>query len=392
MSAKQRVLLVHNYYKIPGGEDTVVENEKRLLETHGHEVVLYTRSNRELDSLSLLKKLCLPFTSIFSIRTYREVKRLIVERKIDVVHVHNTLSLISPSVYYAAFSCGVPVVQTVHNFRLLCPAATFVREGSICEECLKKGLMCAVHHGCYRNSRMQTLMSATVLKYHRFLGTYSRLYYICLTKFNKEKLLELNKKGKEIIPEERVFIKPNFVWEPQKEQVSKKNQCIYIGRLDKLKGIRTLLEAWKELPEKTLIICGTGPEEEWIKKYLKKNHMTQVNWLGQLPNEEVMHLLAESQALILPTQWYEGQPMVILESYAVGTPVLVSDLGNAGDMIIPGKTGLRFTPGDPASLRESVKKMEQKEKWDTSTVFKNLYTPEKNYAILKKLYDFVEKD
>ena len=136
MVQKQRVLLVHNYYKIPGGEDTVVENERRLLEEHGHEVYFYSRSNSEMETFSVVQKVCLPLTSLFSLRTYREVKKLIHEKNIDIVHVHNTLNLVSPSVYYAAFACKKPVVQTIHNFRLLCPAATFLRNERICEDCV----------------------------------------------------------------------------------------------------------------------------------------------------------------------------------------------------------------------------------------------------------------
>ena len=237
MNKKQTVLLVHNYYKIPGGEDTVVSNEKRLLEEHGHRVFLYTRSNQELDSYSVWKKLLLPFTALFSFRTYREVKRLIKKEKIDVVHVHNTLSLISPSVYYAAFSCGIPVIQTMHNFRMLCPSATFVREGEICEDCVSNGLGCSVRHACYRGSKLQTLVSASVLKLHRMLGTYRRLFYICLTDFNRGKLLQLNRKNKMVVCESNIFVKPNFVWCLQEQPVQKKDFYIYVGRLDSLKGI-----------------------------------------------------------------------------------------------------------------------------------------------------------
>ncbi len=390
MRDKQRVLLVHNYYKIPGGEDTAVSNEKRLLEQHGHQVILYTRSNQELDSFSAWQKIMLPFTALFSLRTYREVKYLIKKENIDVVHVHNTLSLISPSVYYAAFSCKVPVIQTIHNFRLMCPAATFVREGRICEDCVEHGLGCAVRHNCYRGSKLQTLVSASVLKFHRILGTYRKLFYICLTDFNKEKLLLLNRNGKTVVREEQIFVKPNFVWRPEAEKTEKKEQYIYIGRLDKLKGIRVLLQAWKELSEKELLICGSGPEEEWIERYLKENHMEQVKLIGQLPHEKALKLLAKSKALVLPTLWYEGQPMVILESYAVGTPVLASNIGNTGNMLIPGVTGIRFIPGNPEDLKRAVSELEKTEQWSTESVYEKLYTPEGSYEKLKQIYDYAE--
>lgn len=211
---KQKVLIVHNYYQIPGGEDTVVANEQKLLEDHGHHVVLYSRNNSELKTMSKLKKLCLPFTTVFNPRTYKEIKKIIRDQHIDIVHVHNTLNLISPSAYYAAFSCKVPVVQTVHNFRLLCPGATFYRDGHICEDCVEHGLKCALKHRCYRNSKAQTLMCVINTKIHRLIGTYKKLNYICLTDFNKEKLLQLNRSGKkQIIDPDKVYVKPNFTFD-----------------------------------------------------------------------------------------------------------------------------------------------------------------------------------
>ena len=155
-----RILQVHNFYRIPGGEDVVVRNEKRLLEEHGHRVYTYYRSNKELEKKSIIGKLVLPFTSVYSFKTMREVKKMIKDHHIDIVHVHNTLTMVSPSVFYAAFACKVPVVQTLHNFRMLCPAGSFFRGNVICEECVTKGMQCAVKYKCYRNSKIQTIVSA----------------------------------------------------------------------------------------------------------------------------------------------------------------------------------------------------------------------------------------
>ncbi len=391
MKERQRVLLVHNYYKIPGGEDRVVENEKRLLEKNGHVVFLYTRSNKELENSSLLQKLFLPLSSVFSWRTYREIKGLIQKERIDVVHVHNTLTLISPSVYYGAFACGVPVVQTIHNFRLLCPAATFVRNGRICEDCVEQGLGCAIRHGCYRNSRPQTLVSAAVLRLHRLFGTYRRLFYICLTEFNKEKLLLLNQIWKNMVKWQKLFVKSNFIWRPETRERKKKEQYVYVGRLDEIKGIRFLLETWRDLPDKKLMICGSGPEEAWIRTYIRDHQMHQVEFLGQLPHEEALRVIGESKALVMPTLWYEGQSLVLLESYAVGTPVLASDLGNAGKVVIPGVTGYRFAPGNSEALRKAVKKIDAQKNWDTKSVYERYYAPEGNYERLKQIYEDVVK-
>ena len=178
-NSKERVLMVHNFYQIGGGEHTVFENEKRLLKDNGHYLCEYTRDNAEI-SKSKITKLFLPFTTVFSFKTYREVKRLIRKEKIDIVHCHNTFPLISPSVYYAAWKCKVPVVQTIHNFRFICPNGVFFRDNKTCEDCLNKGLSCSLKHSCYRNSKIQTLVLVNMLRFHRIIGTYKKLDYIFL--------------------------------------------------------------------------------------------------------------------------------------------------------------------------------------------------------------------
>ena len=382
---KQKVLIVHNYYQIPGGEDTVVANEKKLLEDHGHKVSLYTRHNSELKTFSKIQKLLLPISTIFNFQTYKEVKKIIRQEKIEIVHVHNTLNLVSPSVYYAAWFCQVPVVQTVHNFRLLCPGATFFRDGHVCEECLSKGLACAVKHKCYRGSRVQTLACVISTWIHRFIGTYKKLNYICLTEFNREKLLTLKQ-----IKEEQIFIKPNFV-EEAKEIIpyeKRKNQCIYVGRLEEIKGIDVLLEAWKLLGDAApeLLMCGKGPLEDWAKEFIEKNRLLKVKLLGFVPNTEVRKMIGESKALILPTQVYEGFPMTIAESYACGTPVIGSDLGNTGSLIENAISGYKFDPKSSEGLAAAVKSMEKSES-GLRTDFIKKYSSERNYRILREIYE-----
>ena len=385
---KQKVLIVHNYYQIPGGEDTVVANEKKLLEENGHEVLLYTRHNSELKSMTKVQKLFLPFTTIFNLKTYREVKRIINEKKIDILHVHNTLNLVSPSVYYAGFSKKIPVVQTVHNFRLLCPGATFFRDGRICEECLEKSLFCAVKNKCYRGSRVQTLACVISTLIHRIFGTYRKLNYICLTEFNKEKLLYLKQ-----IKEKQIFVKPNFV------QMSKtivpyeerKKQFIYVGRLEEIKGTNVLLEAWKLLgkdaPE--LLVCGKGPLEEWVKEFVTSNDLQTVKLLGFVPNAQVKELVGESKALILPTQVYEGFPVTIVEAYGNGTPVIASDLGNAGNLVIPGVTGKRFSFQNAEALADVVKEFGFYDSEKILTIYQEKYSSERNYEELQRIYELV---
>lgn len=388
MNEKKNVLIVHNCYQIPGGEDTVVKNEKLMLETYGNNVILYTRNNNELKKNEYIKKIILPFITIFNIRTYFEIKHLIENEDIDIVHVHNTLNLISPSVYYAAVSCGVPVVQTIHNFRLLCPAATFYRDGHICEDCLKKGLKCAVIHGCYRNNRFETLACVINTKLHRMTGIYKKINFICLTEFNKGKILELKQ-----IRKNKVFVKPNFV-DNKKEIIlneKRKNQFVFVGRLDKLKGIDLLFKTWKQTEDGTgkLIVCGTGPMEEWCKKFVDENKIN-VELKGFIPNEEVRKIIAVSRALIFPTQCYEGFPMNIIEAYSVGTPVLGSNIGNTKNIIKEGITGMLFD--DISELPNIIRKLSFNMKIYESTYryYLEHYTMQVNFKKLKKIYEKVE--
>lgn len=375
-----KVLIVHNYYQIPGGEDTVVANEKKLLEDHGHGVVLYTRHNNELKTMGKLKKLVLPFTTIYNPRTSLEVKKIIREQNIDIIHVHNTLNLISSSVYYAARRCGVPVVQTIHNFRLLCPGATFYRDRHICEDCVSKGLGCAVKHGCYRGSKAQTLICVIATQIHRWTGIYGKINYICLTDFNKEKLLQLKQ-----IREEQVYIKPNFVEGTEKNGL--RSGFIFAGRLDELKGVRTLVEAWKLMGDTAphLTICGTGPLEDWCRE---QTEGLNVDMRGFVENAEVKRLIAQSQALILPTLWYEGFPMSIVEAYAMGTPVICSDLGNAGAVVEEGVTGWKFKIGSAEGLAEKVKGWSDISE-DVKAVYEEKYTADVNYRKLMEIYERV---
>ena len=387
-SYKPKVLLVHNFYQVPGGEDTVFNNEKKLLEDYGHEVFTYTRDNEELNNVHLFWKLFYPLNTIFSLKTYNEVRGIISDNQIDIVHVHNSWPLISPSVYYAAFHSNVSVVQTVHNFRLICPGATLYHNGKICEDSLYKGLGSSIKLKLYKESFVHTLISAITLKIHRVIGTYTRVNFIFLTEFNKKKIMELNNKGQIIIDERKTYIKPNFVNIDREVMPfeKRKNQFIFVGRLDKLKGINILLEAWKEIKESDLIICGTGPEAEWCKTFIAENGLLNVSMRGFVDNDKIMDLIAESKALILPTQWYEGFPMTIVESLACGTPVIRSNIGNVGSLIEDGKTGIRFEFDSSGSVIEAVRNLSDMTE-SCGNVFRNNYHPEINYQLLLSIYE-----
>lgn len=384
MENKLKILIVHNYYKIPGGEDSVVLNEKNLLEKNGHKVILYSRNNSEIKNFSFIRKLFLPFTAIYSFKTSREIKKIIKKEQIDIVHVHNTLSLVSPSVFYAAKKMKVPVVQTIHNFRMICPAATLYRDEHICEDCIKKGLKCAVKYKCYRNSKLQAMANVAILRVNRFFGIYKKINYICLTEFNKNKLLSYKK-----ISKNQIFVKPNFVgtdvsFIPYNQR---DNQIIYVGRLDKLKGIEILFNAWLKINnDVNLVVCGSGPLEQWCTEFIENNKISNIKMLGFIDNEKAKKLIANSKALILPTQWYEGFPVTIVEAFSVGTPVLGSDIGNVGNLIKEGITGWKFKPDNADDLISAVNGMTD----ITSTVlkeFNNNYTAQRNYDKLLEIYN-----
>lgn len=391
---KLHILQVHNYYQIAGGEDQVVRNEGGLLRKNGHKVFLYSRRNEEISRMNPFRKFCLPFTTVFSLKTFREVKRLIRRKQIDVVHVHNTLPLVSPSVFYAAFACHVPVVMTVHNFRLLCPGADFYRDGQICEECLQKGLFRGVKYGCYRGSRVQTLVCALSIKIHRLLGTYGRLYYICLTDFNKEKLLSFRQ-----IPPGRVFVKPNYAVCGGEIVPAglRENVFLYAGRLEEEKGVKVLLEAFRILQEQNaakakdgarLVVCGEGSLKKWCTDYVGKHRLTNVSVKGGMPGEVVRKLMSRAKGVIVPSLWYEGFPMVMAEAFSVRTPVIGSDLGNVGALITNQVNGITFRAGAPAALADAVAGFDSHSfSFETGESAMREWNEAENYRKLMKIYE-----
>ncbi|MBR4732768.1 MAG: glycosyltransferase family 4 protein [Lachnospiraceae bacterium] len=382
---KQNVLIVHNYYQIPGGEDTVVSNEKKMLEENGHKVFLYTRNNKEINEYNVFQKIKLPFASIFSLKTYFEIKKIIKEQDIEIVHVHNTLSLISPSVFYACNRLHVPVVQTMHNFRLLCPNATFFYKGKICEDCLHGCKLISVKRKCYRNSATQTLCCVINNFVHGVTGIYKKIYFICLTEFNKNKLL--NYKG---IHEDRIFIKPNFTSKPDVEvKEVKENFYLFVGRMEEIKGVRLLVKAFSLMPDKNVKVIGDGPLFEELKEECLNHENIQL--LGRKNHDEVMHEMARAKALIITSQIYEGFPVIIPEAFSVKTPIIAGDVGNTTSLVQDGINGLKFKYDSAESLAETVTRFENINVSSIETINYNSYlenyTKEKNYMLLKAIYD-----
>lgn len=382
---KQNVLMVHNFYQIGGGEHTVFQNEVELLKKKGHKVITYTRDNMELNKC-IFKKILLPFTTIWSFKTYREVKRIIKNEQIDIVHCHNTFPLISSSVYYAARKLKVPVVQTIHNFRFLCPCALFYRDGKICEECLEKNsFKSAIKHKCYRKSRLQTIVVSNMLRIHRMLGTYKKINYIFLTKFNRNKFDKLI--GKDY---PYAFIKPNFVEHEFsfKRQSDLNNTFVFMGRLDENKGIRFLLDAWKEIKDYELHIYGDGVRKKEVLDAVKNN--SNIKYFGFQQQKVIFEDLVNSQGLVIPSELYEGFPMTIAESFGLKVPVISSDVGNHASIVNTSKGGITYKLYDKQSFIDSINEIVKNNKEYGNNAYKyycDELLPDKNYEELINIYE-----
>lgn len=394
MGKKYAVLLVHNYYQQAGGEDAVVEREKQMLEHHGHKVLLYTRHNDELNSFA--GKINFFFSFLYSHKSYYEIKEMIIREKIDIVHMHNTFPLITTSAYRAAHDAGALVVQTLHNFRLICPGALYLRDKKVCEECNRYGFYAAIKHSCYRKSKLQTAMAVFAMLYGRKKHLYEEVdAYIALTEFNK-------KKFEKEFPACRgkTYVKPNFIdgeYNEQDGNVKSTDSFVFIGRLSEEKGIEVLLDAFRRLPNQKLDMIGAGPMEGQIKNYLLSNHMENVILLGQMSRNDLMQHLATSKALIVPSIWYEGFPLTMIEAFSCGIPIIGSHLGNIAVVIDDMEDGLLFNPGDAGHLMAQIERLSKDAglyrhlKEGAKQKYLTQYTEKQNYECLLKIYDIASR-
>ncbi|MGH9680518.1 MAG: glycosyltransferase [Candidatus Acidiferrales bacterium] len=386
-----KIVLVHNTYQLAGGEDVVFRNESSLLKREGHEVIEYRRSNHDVSRFVSIGQIALAKQTIWASDTRREFRELLKREKPDVVHVHNTFVRISPSIYWACRDAGVPVVQTLHNYRLLCPGANLFREGKVCEECVEGGLWRGVQHACYRNSRPATAVVAAMLATHRVLGTWSREidFYLVPTQFARGKFIAGG------LPSERIGVKANFVHPDPGEGRGERNYALYVGRLSPEKGVHTLLAAWKRTPSSIpLEIVGDGPLRAELEGYAREHGLANVTFRGNLTWNEAMAAMQKARCLILPSECYEGAlPLTVVEAFACGTPVIASRLGAMQDLISDGRTGLQFHPGDSTDLASKVAQV-----WSNPSAMVEMsrlarreyeanYTANVSYKILMDIYE-----
>lgn len=344
-----RVLVVHNAYQHRGGEDSVVEAEIALLRSRGHAVETYFRSN---DDVGSIPPLALVRQTLWSDRTPHNLAELIHRFQPDVIHSHNTFPLISPSLYWAAARADVPVVQTLHNFRLMCLNALYLREGRVCEDCMGHVPWRGVARACYRGSHAASAALAGMLTLHRGLGTYRSKVarYIALNEFCRGKFIEGG------LPAERVVVKPNFVdWaegRPHPNHLPRgegeRKGLLFVGRLSVEKGVATLAGAMARLSDAQLRVAGDGPEAGLLEG------VAGVTRLGSLPGDAVRKEMGRAAALVVPSIWYETFGLVIIEAFACSTPVIASRIGALADIVRDGETGLLFEPGNPRDLADKM--------------------------------------
>lgn len=381
-----KILLVHSRYRERGGEDKVFDQEKVLLDKAGVVVESLEFNNDDIREERLIDRVRLGLATTWSISGWRAVKAALEARKPDIVHFHNTFPQLSPSVYYACKSVGVPVVQTIHNYRLLCSAGTFLREDRVCEECLPRRFYNGVRFRCYRDSLAASFAVSTMQYVHHSMGSYRYRVdrYIALTRFAKEKLVEAG------LPEDRIVIKSNTLADVPR--VGKGgSEVVFVGRLSPEKGVDVLLRAWSSRRlQYPLRIIGDGPMRGLVEQAVRRSDW--IRYSGQLSSDECQEAMGRARVLVLPSVWYEGFPMTVLESYAKGTPVIASRIGSLTELVRENETGWTFPKGDSEALSAIVEiAMNGGERVSTirercRDEFLERYSPEKNVAQLIDIY------
>ena len=383
-----RILLAHNYYRsiAPSGEDAVFLHERTLLESRG-EIVPYERHNDDIDESTLGRKIRLGLNAAWSRKTYEELCALIHKARPEIAHFYNTFPLITASAYAACQDKGVPVVQTVQNYRFVCPNGLLLRGGKPCEDCFGTNFLPAIRHRCYRASLPATGAVVWSLLNNRWRGTYNNLVnrYIAPTQFGANKLIQGG------LPMHRMEVKPNFLPVIPALGTGSGGYALFAGRLSPEKGLRNLLEAWKSVKGLPLKIAGEGPLREELQSYATM-HNLPVEFLGCVSYSEVLELTRDAIFLVVPSEWYEGFPMVVVQALACGTPVIASRLGSLDEIVEEGKTGLKFEAGNPRDLAIRVNELASdrprlaRMRIQARSTFEEHYTAEKNYSELMEIY------
>lgn len=379
------IVKVHNYYRHAGGEDRSFRLETEMLERHGHSTRTLCVDSR---ALSAVDKLLLPATAIWNPVSYRKVVQALEAGEPSICHFHNTFPVLSPSVYYAARAMDVAIVQTIPNYRLLCPAATFLRNGKICERCSNKMLPWpSVVHGCYHHGRLATASVAAMLFVHRLLQTYvDRIdAYVVLTDFMRQKLVAGG------LPANRIHVKPNFVHPDPGVGSGDGEYALFVGRFSPEKGLDILLQAWSELDSKIPLKLVGGTQDE-LRRVSPQADLEGAHCLGHLSQSSTIDVMKRARILIVPSLWYEPFGRVIVEAFAVGLPVIASRIGGIPSIVDDGHSGLLFECGNPSDLASKVRWIHAHPsalgamRDSARREFTRRYSAEANYEMLARIY------
>ncbi|MGA2990426.1 MAG: glycosyltransferase [Candidatus Korobacteraceae bacterium] len=395
-----RILQVHCRYRSGyGGEDRVVEEERRLLTENGHLVDQFLASNADAPSGSAVGRIAIGVSGVWNQAAWARLRQAILNFRPDIIHVHNTFAGLSPSVYWSAASLGVPVVQTIHNYRLTCANSELLRNGIPCEECVGRLPWRALWHGCrYGGSRGAALTIAATQAVHMALGTYRRkgMVYIALSNWEQTILIRAG------LPADRVHVKPNFLFAPAVNDNSparRERKIIFAGNLSVAKGVDLLLDAWSRIPHHNHRLVLAGPDLSGQDLGARAASCPDTEWLGRIERDHLMKEIATSKWLVLPSRWYEPCALVLIEAKAVGTPLIGPSHGCAPDIVRHGTDGLLFAPSDEHSLSQTITRAIQMPfaDWEAlSTAARSdyvaRYTPEANYQALMRIYDFARRE
>ncbi|MBA7575538.1 hypothetical protein ES708_17368 [subsurface metagenome] len=384
-----KILSIHNKYLNVGGEDISKESEEAILKDKGISVDIYEENNKRIKEIGYLNT---AIRTIWSKESYDNILQLIKKNNYDLIHVQNFFPLISPSIYYAAKKLNVPVVQTLRNYRLICPNGLLFTSNKICERCINKIFPWpSIVYKCYRNNSIATIPLALMLFFHNIMKTWKNKVdaFITLTNFEKNKYIEGG------FPKDKIYVKPNFVYPDPGPGKGNGDYAIYVGSLTIEKGVRTLIEAWKLLKiKKTLKIIGTGPLKNYVINETKKND--NINYLGFKNVNEVYDLIGEAKFLIFPLEMFGTFGRVIIESFAKGTPVIVPFIGALAELVNKNQTGLFYKKGNIKDLTskifwafthdKEIKEMRKKSRQE----FEFKYTAEINFNMIVEIYNNIK--
>lgn len=383
-----RILLAHNRYQRRGGEDVVFDSERKLLEEAGHEVTVYERHNNEIADYSPWRLFDLSRRTIWATDSVAGFRDILARSRPQVALFYNTFPLISPGPYYACAAAGVPAIQTLSNFRLICPGTNLSRNGRTCELCISKRFAWpGIWHRCYRGSFKGSSVVSAMLAFHWMTGTWNLRVntYIALTEFSRQKYIAGG------LPAHKIVVKPNFMSPDPGQRTKESEYALFVGRLSKEKGITSLLDAWKNLTTIPLKVVGDGPQMDLVNSAANSRGRAHIEPMGWKSRDEVLELIKGSRILIIPSVCYEGFPMTIVEAFACGVPVIGSRLGGIEEIIQHGESGLLFEAGDAVELAAAVQRL-----WSDKALrddlgrgarsqYESRYTSKKNYAMIMKI-------